>query len=392
MRLSCRLTNVFYYFQSAQQQKQLSDDTETSQPVNDEDHYLENDPVRRWQYTSDENVILGHNFPEIGVDVNMDKVRSPKDILNEGVSIAPGEGQIPTNILMERDWDVKTFPHLFPDGKYGLNHDREIKLSDLQFVNQRFLNKDNRFSSSPGFVYAATGYLEKLQLERNINISYSKGTSVVTNDGKKVYHLEDDFAVLGKTKNSPKFWQDAKLQLIAKLENLGPFQFFFTLSCAEKRWPENLHVILKRQLGDVEISYKYKDQDDKEEIECEPEGVLLINDIPYEDYLKLKGIDLNVHEEMRKNVLILTRHFDHRVKMFMKNIVLGPNNPMNCRYFSYRIEFQARGAGHVHGVLWLDLDANERDTKGQTVYVKDESGKEVPKKVFPGIKQAFLNI
>ena len=77
----------------------------------------------------------------------------------------------------------------------------------------------------------------------------------------------------------------------------------FTLSCAEKRWMENLHVILKRQLGDVAFSYKYKDQDDKEDTECEAEVVLLINDIPLEDYLKLKSIDLNVHEEMRKNVL-----------------------------------------------------------------------------------------
>ena len=51
---------------------------------------------------------------------------------------------------------------------------------------------------------------------------------------------------------------------------------------------ENLHVILKRQLGDVAFSYKYKDQDDKEDTECDAEVVLLINDIPLEDYLKLK--------------------------------------------------------------------------------------------------------
>ena len=30
-----------------------------------------------------------------------------------------------------------------------------------------------------------------------------------------------------------------KDELIAKLENLGPFHFFFTLSCADNRYEEN---------------------------------------------------------------------------------------------------------------------------------------------------------
>ena len=52
------------------------------------------------------------------------------------------------NILMEKDWDVKSFPLVHPDGQYGLNHEREIKLSPLQYFNERLLNKDKRFSSS----------------------------------------------------------------------------------------------------------------------------------------------------------------------------------------------------------------------------------------------------
>ena len=29
-------------------------------------------------------------------------------------------------------------------------------------------------------------------------------------------------------------------------------------------------------------------------------------------------------------------------------------NPMNFQYFSYKVEFALRGAGHIHGVLWVD--------------------------------------
>ena len=39
---------------------------------------------------------------------------------------------------------------------------------------------------------------------------------------------------------------------------------------------------------------------------------------------------------------------------------MGLNNPMKVKYISYRIEFQARGAAHAHGTLWLDLKEIEK--------------------------------
>ena len=36
----------------------------------------------------------------------------------------------------------------------------------------------------------------------------------------------------------------------------------------------------------------------------------------------------------------------------MKN---GHGEP-KYRYYSYRVEFQARGLPHIHGALWLDID------------------------------------
>ena len=29
-------------------------------------------------------------------------------------------------------------------------------------------------------------------------------------------------------------------------------------------------------------------------------------------------------------------------------------------YYQYKVEFQERGAGHIHGTLWLKLDMMER--------------------------------
>ena len=38
----------------------------------------------------------------------------------------------------------------------------------------------------------------------------------------------------------------------------------------------------------------------------------------------------------------------------MKHIVMSKGSPMAVKNFSYKVEFQLRGAGHVHGVLWID--------------------------------------
>ena len=68
----------------------------------------------------------------------------------------------------------------------------------------------------------------------------------------------------------------------------------------------------------------------------------------------------SLHELIRKHVVSTTRYFDHRVKAFLRNIVLHPTNPMNVKYYQYKVEFQNRGALHIHGVIWSDIKKIER--------------------------------
>ena len=56
-----------------------------------------------------------------------------------------------------------------------------------------------------------------------------------------------------------------------------------------------------------------------------------------------------------------TRNFHHRVETFRKEIIFGRNNPMAVKYISYRVEFQGRGAAHIHGTLWLNIAKIEED-------------------------------
>ena len=74
-------------------------------------------------------------------------------------------------------------------------------------------------------------------------------------------------------------------------------------------------------------------------------------------------LNTSMHELIRGNVLLATRYFNQRVKKFFSTIVMGQNNPMNVQYFTYKVEFQERGAGHIHGTLWLNLKELERMIK-----------------------------
>ena len=76
------------------------------------------------------------------------------------------------------------------------------------------------------------------------NICFMRGRKNTTPDGAAQYELNDAFTTFEGIKNTPKYWQKVKHEMIAKLENIGPFHLFFTLSCADLRWPENLTALL----------------------------------------------------------------------------------------------------------------------------------------------------
>ena len=70
---------------------------------------------------------------------------------------------MPTNLLEETDWDLKSFPGLLPDGKNSLHSNREIKLSEQDYFVQRIMNKDTRFARNPAYIFAAIALLENTQ-------------------------------------------------------------------------------------------------------------------------------------------------------------------------------------------------------------------------------------
>ena len=96
---------------------------------------------------------------------------------------------------MERkDWDLKYFLCLHPDGKNALQSDRLVKLGDQNYFNQRILNKDTRFADNPAYVFAAIAYIEKKQMERNKGISFIRGKSAKDASGTQTNTLDDPYS------------------------------------------------------------------------------------------------------------------------------------------------------------------------------------------------------
>ena len=94
---------------------------------------------------------------------------------------------------------------------------------------------EQKFAKTPSYVYAAVAYIEQQQILRNLNMEGRLGKEVSGENGKKKFQFEDAYAVLDNVKQTPRYWKKAKYEMYAKLDNLGPFQIFFSLSCADLR-------------------------------------------------------------------------------------------------------------------------------------------------------------
>ena len=105
-------------------------------------------------------------------------------------------------------------------------------------------------------------------------------------------------------------------------KQLGTPTFYLTLSCADLRWNELISIIFK--LNRVDIS--------DEEVD-----------------------EMSYHERcdtLNKNPVLVARHFQYRVEMFFKIIVLdGPLG--KTQYYAIRVEFQVRGSPHIHSFIWI---------------------------------------
>ena len=270
--------------------------------------------------------------------------------------IAPGEKKKLTHWIREKDHDIKAWPELFPDGLNGLyDPNREIKISPSQNFNHKIYSKNKKFAKCADFIFAAQQYLERHAFENHVTISFQRGIPIKGSDGKIKYINAID--VFKDIPGTPGYWKVFRNEIFARMEQLGPFTFFFPLSSAEMRWPEVTLSILHTTHPDKKITYEPGWEEDESQIK--------IDDMPLPEY---KETIRNKNQFLKDHFLLITRIFDNKVKAFIK--LLTANGEVD--YYSYRIEFQVRGMPHVHGVFWLRQDLIKSYLKENNEYDDDK--------------------
>ena len=302
--------------------------------ANEEEESLVLPNIKKYQAVDDTTCVVS-NYPDVNVVVN--NTTEPKEVTirdsisNKKFILAPGEGHIASNIMTEEDFDVKGFPLKHKTAHYGLHHpDRETKLSKKEYFLARLFHYRRIFSNDSDYLFMCQQYLERGALEAQIDISVQKGIMTDGPGGEKSMKMIDFFNVFQKVPGTPKYWQSKRNNLLAMINVLGPFQYFFTFSCAELRWTEIIASIMRMKGHKVII------EKDGETDSIYVDGELLI------DHLVKTGQKL--HEIIQKETFTITRMFDRKVKSLIKNVLMDKGNKgMKLKHFMYRVEFQARG-------------------------------------------------
>ena len=173
-----------------------------------------------------------------------------------------------------------------------------------------------------------------------------KGKTGYSDNGEANVELTDMYDVFKKIKGTPRYWALAKSELVAKVKQLGPFHVFFTFSCGEMRWTEVFLSVFKREGLDVSYPKKWDGND----------ADILVEGTPLWDYVN-SVMSKTKHQLFKDYTFLITRMFDARVKSLVNNILMGGGkDKIPFQYYSYRVEFQARGMPHIHGVAWIDKD------------------------------------
>ena len=269
--------------------------------------------------------------------------------------VAPGEGKTPVSLTYTEDWDAKAFPMLHPDGCNHLTDERRKKrLGELEYFKQRLFHIDPRWRNHPFWVFAAAVYREKKDFERNIDLGYKKGKRKEDGAGNAQYSLDDPYSVFQNVANTPAYHKKGKMEMMARLDNFGPFHAFFTVSCADYRWKENVVAVLRERGIGVRCTIDADQEEDYEVYVDDERGWM-----PVDDYVA-NEMDETLHDVLKRNVVTATRNYQQRVQTLMQTVVNHPSNPLSVKHYASKLEFQARGAGHNHGVLWLDIERIER--------------------------------
>ena len=255
--------------------------------------------------------------------------------LEKVLSFAPGEGNRPLGIFMDRDSEFLAFPTIFCGGTRPDNKDRKIPLHYSTVCKWELRSQDRRVAQSVPNIFYKLKKLQIKQIQNSASLALrkykTKGKKYTAGDLKsddcvnKLIHLDEGFRVLRNLRGSPPYFEKCKKDLFAMIRQLGNPTWFCSFSAAETRWSHLLKIlgrlVEKKELTDDEV-----------------------NNMTWQQKSHL----------IQKDPVTCARNFEHMVQLFIKDVLKSNLMPIGeIVDFFYRVEFQQRGSPHIHALFWV---------------------------------------
>ncbi|XP_062614203.1 uncharacterized protein LOC134275940 [Saccostrea cucullata] len=286
---------------------------------------------------------------QIATDTCLQPVDIAQEVLDhyfdEIYDIAPGEGNNPVRMLQEEGNEAKTFPYLFPSGRFSWNDNRETRITLSRYFNNRLMNTDGRFAKDSSYIFFSQFLSDLNQVIEKTQISIRKSVRRIGRDQFVTSDMVQNPEVLSKLmkndealrfmqpiRGTPAYWSAAQKDLFAMLRQLGIPTWFCSFSAAEHRWNDAVATILRQQ--------------------CDNRDPCLM------DWSEK-------NEVLRSNPVTVARMFEHRFHVFQTEVIFSPLEPIGkVSDFFQRVEFQQRGSPHMHCLYWIE-NAPKLDEDGE---------------------------
>ena len=221
------------------------------------------------------------------------------------LELAPGQDKGTRHILFDRKCEELSFPKIFFRGKFGYTVPREHHLTPKRYFNQRLLHFSQIFASNSDYIFFAQSLLEQRNLNEQINIPVKKVTGQLTacmfadyGESVKRFVSNDQGFFMNQIKGTPGYWKIKSERSFDNGEKIMLLKIFFNISCADLRWNELVEIISK--LNSLGLA--------KENVEA-------LN------YFETCNI-------LNSNAVFLAQHFQHRVEIFFKEVLIIRNGPL----------------------------------------------------------------
>ena len=278
------------------------------------------------------------------------------------IQVAPGESGKFQNWGEDVFIEEKAFPELFPFGVGGylsslINH-KEDDMGFAVYVRHRILSVDPKFRMNCTYLFFLLLVKELIHLKRCKQTYLRQATKLPNLTKENITNVKFEnlsrynrsYEVFKTMRGTSMYYEEAKKNVMAILRQKGSPSLFVTLSCAEFSWEGLLKEILETIHNKI---------------------------VPLEDVKLLTQQERN--KLISENVVQSTLHFQKRIEKELKLMTMPNFFDNDCEFrvssYYYRVEFQQRGAPHIHTLLWLE-DSNGKSAP--TFWTSEDSseGKE----------------